>query len=90
MICCSAHGDVEKLVVAGVTTSGVALSTLCRAADSDFRLRVLSDGCKNHDEEVQRVLMDKVLTMQALVTTTAAWSEGVGQGNLTWPGRVSK
>jgi nicotinamidase-related amidase len=64
---------IDHLVLAGLTTAGVVLSTLREAADRDYRLTVLSDGCFNHDPEVQRVLMDKVFPMQATVTTVAAW-----------------
>jgi nicotinamidase-related amidase len=33
------------LVLVGMATSGVVLSTLREAADKDYRLTVLSDGC---------------------------------------------
>jgi nicotinamidase-related amidase len=61
------------LVLAGVTTAGAVLSTVCEAADRDYRVTVLSDCCKNHDPEVQRVLLDKVFPMRAEVTTAARW-----------------
>ncbi len=35
----------DTLVLAGITTSGVVLSTLRQAADLDFRLIVLADAC---------------------------------------------
>jgi nicotinamidase-related amidase len=64
----------ERLVLAGLSTSGVVLSTLRQAADLDFRLTVLSDACGDPDEEVHRVLMEKVFPRQATVTTTDAWA----------------
>lgn len=36
---------VETIVLAGFSTSGVILSTLCWAADRDFRVVVLKDLC---------------------------------------------
>jgi nicotinamidase-related amidase len=51
---------VDHLVLSGVSTSGVALSTLRLAADLDDRLTVLSDCCVDRDEEVHRVLMERV------------------------------
>lgn len=45
--------DVTHLVLTGIATSGVVLSTLREAADKDYRLTVLSDGCLDGDEEVQ-------------------------------------
>jgi nicotinamidase-related amidase len=49
------------------------LSTTREAADRDFRLIVLSDGCLDADPEVHRVLIDKVFPRQAEVTTIADW-----------------
>jgi nicotinamidase-related amidase len=64
----------DTLVLAGLATSGVVLSTLRQAADLDYRLTVLSDACGDRDPEVHRVLMDKVFPRQALVTTTEEWA----------------
>jgi nicotinamidase-related amidase len=64
---------VDRLVLAGVATSGVVLSTVRQAADLDFELTVLSDGCGDGDPEVHRVLMEKVFPTQATVATTEEW-----------------
>jgi nicotinamidase-related amidase len=61
------------LVLAGIATSGVVLSTLRQAADLDYRLVVLEDACADRDPEVHRVLTQKVFPRQALVTTTDEW-----------------
>jgi nicotinamidase-related amidase len=63
----------EQLVLAGIATSGVVLSTLRQAADLDYRLTVLSDACADSDDEVHRVLTEKVFPRQATVTTTDEW-----------------
>jgi nicotinamidase-related amidase len=63
----------DTLVLAGIATSGVVLSTLRQAADLDYRLIVLSDACTDRDPEVHRVLMEKVFPRQALVTATDEW-----------------
>lgn len=65
---------VDKLVLAGVATSGVVLSTVRQAADLDFELVVLSDGCADGDPEVHRVLTEKVFPTQATVTTVGEWT----------------
>lgn len=70
---------IEHLVLAGIATSGVVLSTLREAADKDYRLSVLSDGCADRDPEVHRVLLDKVFPRQADVLTTAEWAAGLGK-----------
>ncbi|HEX7659614.1 MAG TPA: isochorismatase family cysteine hydrolase [Pseudonocardiaceae bacterium] len=66
-------GGIDSLVLAGISTSGVVLSTLRQAADLDFRLAVLSDGCLDADPEVHRVLTEKVFPRQAEVTTIEGW-----------------
>ncbi|HEX3840633.1 MAG TPA: cysteine hydrolase [Acidimicrobiales bacterium] len=66
--------EVESLVLAGIATSGVVLSTLRQAADLDYRLTVLADGCLDADDEVHRVLTDKVFPRQAEVTTVGEWT----------------
>jgi len=68
--------SIDTLVLAGIATSGVVLSTLREAADRDYRLVVLSDGCLDADPEVHRVLLEKVFPRQAEVTTTGGWISG--------------
>jgi nicotinamidase-related amidase len=53
-------GSIERLVLAGIATSGVVLSTVRQAADLDYRLTILADGCLDADPEVHRVLTEKV------------------------------
>jgi nicotinamidase-related amidase len=65
--------EIDTLVLAGIATSGVVLSTTREAGDRDFRLVVLSDGCLDADPEVHRVLIEKVFTRQAEVMTVADW-----------------
>jgi nicotinamidase-related amidase len=65
--------DVDHLVLTGIATSGVVLSTLRQAADLDYRLTVLADGCLDADPEVHRVLMEKVFPRQADVVRIADW-----------------
>jgi nicotinamidase-related amidase len=61
------------LVLTGIATSGVVLSTLRQAADLDYRLVVLADGCLDADPEVHQVLTGKVFPRQADVLTVAEW-----------------
>jgi nicotinamidase-related amidase len=64
----------ERLVLAGIATSGVVLSTFTQAADLDFDLVVLSDACADADPEVHRVLTEKIFPKAATVITTAEWA----------------
>ena len=61
---------IETLVLMGISTSGCVLSTVRWAADIDYQLIVLSDCCADRDDEVQRVLMEKVFPRQASVVTS--------------------
>ena len=67
------HG-VTTIILAGVSTSGVVLSTVRHAADEDYRLIVVEDGCADLDSEVHRVLMEKVFPRQAEVIDVATWA----------------
>jgi nicotinamidase-related amidase len=64
---------VEKLVMAGLTTSGVVLSTVCEAADKDFEIVVLRDLCADFEEETHRVLMDDLFTKRGTVVGARDW-----------------
>jgi nicotinamidase-related amidase len=68
--------DIRHLVLTGIATSGVVLSTVREAADKDYQLTVLSDLCADFDPQVHAVLIEKVFPRQATVTTSAEWSRG--------------
>src|SRR5579863_2292999 len=50
---------IRTLVLAGVSTSGVVLSTVREAADRDFALVVLGDACADPDPELHEILTRK-------------------------------
>lgn len=64
---------VSRLVLCGVATSGAVLSTVREAADLDYKLTVLSDLCLDKDDEVHRLLVNKVFPMQAEVLEADEW-----------------
>jgi nicotinamidase-related amidase len=70
--------DIETVVMFGIATSGVVLSTLRHAADADYRLIVLKDCCSDRDAEVHRVLTEKVFPRQAAVITAAEFLAALG------------
>jgi len=69
--------QIDHLVISGISTSGVVLSTMRQAADLDFRLTVLADGCTDGDAEVHRVLMEKVFSRQSEVVTIEQWIDSM-------------
>jgi nicotinamidase-related amidase len=60
---------IENLVLFGIATSGIVLSTLREASDLDFNCTVIKDACFDSDPEVHRVLTEKVFAAQANVVT---------------------
>jgi len=64
---------IQHIVLTGIATGGVVLSTLREAADKDFRITVLADCCADGDEEIHRVLTTKVFPRQADVITVEEW-----------------
>jgi len=69
--------EIDGLVLTGIATSGVVLSTLRQASDLDFRLTVLADGCLDADGEVHRVLTEKIFPVQADVVTIDEWAVSI-------------
>jgi nicotinamidase-related amidase len=62
---------ITTLVLSGLSTSGVVLSTLIEAADRDYQLYVLADGTDDPDTETRDVLLGKVFPRRAQVIDTA-------------------
>ena len=69
---------ITHLVLMGIATSGVVLSTVRWAADADYEITVLSDCCADADEEVHRLLTQKIFPRQATVVASTEWLQTVG------------
>lgn len=61
----------DTLILMGHATSGVILSTVRYAADADYRLIVVEDGCADRDPQVHALLMEKVFPRQTTVASAA-------------------
>jgi nicotinamidase-related amidase len=70
--------NIDTLVLFGISTSGVVLSTVRWAADMDYRMVVVADACADRDEEVHRVLTEKVFPWQATVVTAQEIIKAIG------------
>lgn len=64
---------IQHIVLTGISTSGVVLSTTREAADKDYRITILSDACADPDPEVHNVLISKIFPRQADVITIEEW-----------------
>jgi nicotinamidase-related amidase len=62
---------IDTMILCGLSTSGVVLSTVRYATDADYKLVIVKDGCADPDEEVHRVLTEKVFARHAIVATAA-------------------
>ncbi|MCX4769043.1 cysteine hydrolase [Streptomyces sp. NBC_01260] len=69
--------DIDSLVVTGIATSGVVLSTLCQAVDLDLGLTVLVDACLDTDPELHRVLTERLFPRWGDVIPVEDWLRAV-------------
>ena len=66
-----ADRGIDTLILAGISTSGVVLSTVRDGSDRDYALYVLSDATADRDPSVHACLMEQVFPRQADVITVA-------------------
>jgi nicotinamidase-related amidase len=64
---------VDTLILGGIATSGVVLSTVRGGGDLDYHLVVLSDCCDDPEEDVHRMLLGNLFPRQAQVQTSDEW-----------------
>lgn len=63
--------EIDTLVLFGIATSGVVLSTLLEASDADYRLAVVNDCCADNDAELHTNLIDKLFSRRATVLSAS-------------------
>ena len=63
--------NIDTLILTGIITSGVVLSTVREAADRDYHLYVLEDGCADRDQDTHTFLIRKIFPRQAHVLSIA-------------------
>ena len=69
--------NIDTLILMGHSTSGVILSTVRLAADLDYQLVVVEDGCADRDPEVHKLLMEKVFPRQGTVVSSKEMVEAL-------------
>jgi nicotinamidase-related amidase len=62
---------VTTLACLGIATSGIVLSTVRLAADLDYQVVVVRDCCGDADDEVHRVLCEKVFARHCKIVDAA-------------------
>jgi nicotinamidase-related amidase len=61
--------NIDSIVLFGIATSGVVLSTLLEGSDKDYRLVVIADCCADRDTELHTALLDRLFPARADVIT---------------------
>ncbi|KUM99115.1 isochorismatase [Streptomyces yokosukanensis] len=69
--------NIDSLVLTGIATSAVVLSTLWHAIDLDFGLTVLADGCLDTDPEVHTMLTERLFPQWADVVAVEDWLKAI-------------
>jgi nicotinamidase-related amidase len=62
---------ITTLILAGISTSGVVLSTVRAAADMDYRVYVLEDACADPDAVNHQTLTQRIFPRQGYVIAVA-------------------
>jgi nicotinamidase-related amidase len=70
---------VDTLILAGISTSGVVLSTTRDAYDRDYAIVVLADACADPNAEVHDFLIERILPRQAHVISTDEMAARLGR-----------
>ncbi|BBC98228.1 cysteine hydrolase family protein [Streptomyces griseofuscus] len=71
---------IDHLVLAGIATGGIVLSTALQAADLDYRVTVLTDACADPHPGLHDTLVNDVLARRGEVTTVESWGHTLRTG----------
>lgn len=66
--------QVNHIVLTGVSTSGVVLSTTVEAADKDYKITILEDAVTDNNSKKHQFLMNEILTRYAEISSTHSWT----------------
>jgi nicotinamidase-related amidase len=70
--------EIHTIVMFGIATSGVVLSTLLEASDADYRLVVVEDCCADLDMELHGALMRRLFPARADVMSAEEFVRALG------------
>jgi nicotinamidase-related amidase len=73
---------VTTVILAGISTSGVVLSTVRDAADRDYQVLVLADACADPQPGVHDFLTGQIFPRQASVITRAELKDVLSQAEV--------
>jgi len=70
--------EIDTLVMFGIATSGVVLSTMLEAGDADYRVVVIEDCCADLDAELHQALLTRLFPKRAEVLLAADFVKQLG------------
>jgi nicotinamidase-related amidase len=79
--------DIDTLILFGIATSGVVLSTLLQASDADYRLIVIKDCCADLDPTVHTCLIEKIFPRLATVLDASEFLDALKPNRTAAPVR---
>jgi nicotinamidase-related amidase len=71
--------EISTLVLFGISTSGVVLSTSLEACDADYRVVVIEDCCADLDMELHSALMERLFSKRADVMSSEEFVMALGK-----------
>lgn len=69
--------EIDTLVLLGIATSGVVLSTFLEAFDADYRLVVIKDCCADTDAELHTCLTERLFPRVSSVMTAGELTDAL-------------
>lgn len=72
--------EIHTVVLFGIATSGVVLSTLLDASDRDYLPVVVADCCADTEPELHRALVERLFARRGIVITAAEFDRP-GEGH---------
>jgi nicotinamidase-related amidase len=70
-------GGIDTLVLFGIATSGLVLSTLLEASDNDYGIVVIADCCADLDTDLHTCLMGRLFPRRADVMTADEFAQAM-------------
>lgn len=67
--------NIQTLILFGVATSGVVLSTVLAAFDADYEIFVIKDCCADRDPEIHQILVEKFFPQRANVMNASEFQK---------------
>jgi nicotinamidase-related amidase len=72
---------IKTLVMAGIATSGVILSTFAKATDDDYEMVVLSDACADPNPSLHQELITSLFPRSATVANVDQWTASLSKSD---------